>query len=95
MFSTHFGLTWYSKDMEALNKRSAERKAMGSYFMESQQYKELKLHEKLLYDFEETLSSGDQAELLFKVVKEFAGHKSVLTRIKDLYEKHYDDLYGE
>jgi hypothetical protein len=81
--------------MEALNKRSAERKAMGSYFMESQQYKELKLHEKLRYDIEETLASGDQGDLLIKVIKEFAGNKMILSRIKALYERHYNELYGE
>jgi hypothetical protein len=81
--------------MEALNKRSAERKAMGSYFMESQEYKELKPHEKLRYDIEFTLESWDQGDLLIKVIKEFAGNKSVINRIRDLYEKHYNALHGE
>jgi hypothetical protein len=68
---------------------------MGEPFMSSKMYLNFELHEKLRYDIEETLASGDQGDLLIKVIKEFAGNKMVLERIKVLYERHYDELYGE
>jgi len=68
---------------------------MGVPFVTTDMYHKLELHQKLRYDIEETLASGDQGDLLIKVIKEFAGNKMVLSRIKALYERHYNELYGE